>query len=212
MTLRAFEVFITDNPCVAEEAERTKRRWWGNKHKDNKWVAWLNYTINMYKLQFQGLRLLDLCPEQGRQLQAGQERRWLWWTRMNVVLLNLISVPFVPAMSPVEADHNPFEGEKEWRLVWDRAPALCAMNIVLKYLFVSRLPRLLLRQWAHSGQTTGVREHINQLKSIILCVENTSAFNLNTPAPRRNKFSPKSQSDYFYSFDKIFIIPLIPLW
>ena len=32
---------------------------------------------------------------------------------MNVVLLNLISVPFVPAMSPVEADHNPFEGEKE---------------------------------------------------------------------------------------------------
>ena len=30
---------------------------------------------------------------------------------MNVVLLNLIPVPFVPAMSPVEADHNPFEGE-----------------------------------------------------------------------------------------------------
>ena len=32
---------------------------------------------------------------------------------MNVVLLNLIPVPFVPAMSPVEADHNPFEGEED---------------------------------------------------------------------------------------------------
>ena len=126
---------------------------------------------------------------------------------------NLISVPFVPAMSPVEADHNPFEGEEEWRLVWDRAPALCAMNVLLIYLIVSRLPGLLLRPWADSWQTMRVREeHIKQLKSIILCVENTSAFNLNTPAPRRNKFSPKSQSDYFYSFDKIFIIPLIPLW
>ena len=40
-------MFITDNPCVAEEAERTKRRWWGNKHKDNKCVAWLNVTRNI---------------------------------------------------------------------------------------------------------------------------------------------------------------------
>merc|ERR1712241_1553087 len=74
--------------AAQEEAERTKRRWWGNKHKDNKaygfWISALNKAGN-YKRGKRG-------------------------------------VPFVPAMSPVEADHNPFEGYPDYSFANELIP------------------------------------------------------------------------------------------